>query len=179
VGSGNWGVSVGSWGSNVSIGSWGSNVSNGNWGSVGNGDWGSVGNLDGLVELLVDAGLSGDWSNNGLLGEDGVVSDDGLSNVVGVFNWGWLDVGNWGWLVNVGGLGDWVGDGGQLWGNLGVGLSGDNSIGEVSAQSVALDGSAVVLWGANNVRSSGDWGWGENASVGNSQKTSENNEALK
>ncbi len=160
-----------------------SGVSNGGMSvSGGDGNGGGLGVVEGLDNGLADVCGGSNWSDDGLLGEDGLFPEDGLGSEVGVLNGGWLDVGNWCWLMNIGGLGNGVGDGGKLGGNLGEGLSGDDSVGEVASQSVALDGGAVVLRCANNVRGggngSGGQGGGNKACVGNSQKASENNEAL-
>ncbi len=138
--------------------------------------------MDSLDEWLVDAGLSGDWADDLLLGKDGLFPDDSLGSVVGVLNWGWLDVGNGCGLVDVGGFGDWVGDGVEGWGHLGESLGSDDTVGEVASESVTLDGCTVVLWGTDEDRACGNWsngcGGSDDSSVGNSQKASENNEFL-
>jgi len=150
--------------------------------SGGDGNGGGLGVVEGLDDGLVNVCGGSNWSNDGLLGEDGLFAEDGLGSVVGVLNWCWLDVGNWCRLMNVGGLSNGVGDGGKLGGDLGEGLGGDDSVGEVASQSVALDGGAVVLRCAHDVRGSGNGsggqGGGNEACVGNSQKASENNEAV-
>ena len=170
-GSNNWGLSVAEGGSD-SV----SSINNGGL-SVGNSS--GLGEGLGLVEWLVDVGGGSNWSDDGLLGKDGFVSEDGLGGEVGVLNWGWLDVSNWSGLMDVGGLGNGVGDGGQLWGDLGEGLGGDDSVGEVASQSVALDGSTVVLGSAHYVGGSSDgWAGGDEAGVGDSHKAKENDEAL-
>jgi len=94
-----------------------------------------------------------------------------------VLNGCWLDVGNWCGLMDIGGLSNGVGDGGKLGGDLGKGLSGDNSIGKVSSQSVALNGSAIMLRCSHDVRSGGQGG-GNEACISNSQKAGKNNKAL-
>lgn len=149
-------------------------------GGGGDGNGGGLGVGEGLVEWLVDVGGGSNGSDDGLLGEDGFFAEDGLGSEVGVLNGCWLDVGNWCGFVDVGGLSDGVGDGGQLRGDLGEGLGGDDSVGEVASETVALDGCAVVLGSADDVGGSGDRadGGGDQASVGNGHKTSENNEAL-
>ena len=173
-GSNNWGLSVAEGGSD--------SVASINHGGLSVGNSSGLGEGLGLVEWLVDVGGGSNWSDDGLLGKDGFVSEDGLGGEVGVLDWGWLNVGNWSGLMDVGGLGNGVGDGGQLWGDLGEGLGGDDSVGEVASQSVALDGGAVVLRCAHDVRGggngSGGQGGGNEACVGNSQKASENKEAL-
>ena len=167
----NWGLSVAEGGSD-SV----SSINNGGL-SVGNSS--GLGEGLGLVEWLVDVGGGSNWSDDGLLGKDGFVSEDGLGGEVGVLDWGWLNVGNWSGLMDVGGLGNGVGDGGQLWGDLGEGLGGDDSVGEVASQSVALDGSTVVLGSAHYVGGSSDgWAGGDEAGVGDSHKAKENDEAL-
>lgn len=157
----------------------GSVASMGNWGSS-DGNWSGLGVGAGLEDGLVDVGGGSNGSDDGLLGEDGLVPQDGLGSKVGVLNGGRLDVGNWSGLMDVGGLGNGVGDCAQLWGDLGVGLSGDDAVGEVSAETVALDGSAVVLGGPDNVRGSRDGGdgWVDDAGVGDGQKASKNKESL-
>ena len=150
--------------------------------SGGDGNGGGLGVVEGLDNGLVDVCGGSNWSNDGLLGKDGLFPEDGLGSEVCVLNGCWLDVGNWCGLMNVGGLSNGVGDGGKLGGDLGEGLGGDDSVGEVASQSVALDGGAVVLRCAHDVRGggngSGGQGGGNEACVGNSQKASENNEAL-
>jgi len=119
-------------------------------------------------------------SNDGLLGKDGLVPQDSLGSIVGVLNGGRLDMGNWGRLVDDSGLSDRVGDGAQLGGDLGEGLSSDDSVSEVATKAVALDGCAVMLRGTDNVGGSSNGGnsRGNDASIGNSQKTSKNEEGL-
>ena len=164
-GSGNGGSGVGS------VGNWGSSDGNGS----------SLGVVEGLVDGLVDVGGGSNGSNDGLLSKDGLFPEDGLGSVVSVLNGGRLDVGNGSGLVDNGGLSNGVGDGAQLGGDLGESLSSDDSVSEVAAQTVALDGSAVVLGGTDDVGGSCDGGsnGGNDASVGDSQKTSKNDEGLK
>ena len=75
------------------------------------------------------------------------------------------------------GLSNGVGDGAQLGGDLGESLSGDNAVSKVSAETVALDGGAVVLGGTDGPDGGSDGG--NDASVGDSQKASKNDEGLK
>ena len=177
-GSGNWGLSVAEGGSDgiSSINNGGLSVTNGGL-SEGNG--GGMGEGLGLEDWLGDMGGGSNWSNDGLLGKDGFVSEDGLGSEVGVFNWGWLNVSNWSGLMDVGGLSNGVGDGGQLWGDLSESFGGHDSVGEVASQSVALDGSTVVLGSAHYVGGSSDgWAGGNDAGVGDSHKAKEYDEAL-
>ena len=150
--------------------------------SGGDGNGGGLRVVEGLDNGLVDVCGGSNWSNDGLLGKDGLFPEDGLGSIVGVLNGCWLDMGNWCWLMNVGGLSNRVGDGGKLWGDLGEGLGGDDSIGKVASQSVALNGGAVMLRCTHDVRGGGNGtsgqGGGNEACVGNSQKASKNNEAL-
>jgi len=150
--------------------------------SSGDSNWGSLGVVEGLDNGLVYVCGGSKWSNDWFLGEDGLFPEDGLGSIVGVLNGCWLDVGNWCRLMDIGGLSNGVGDGGKLGGDLSEGFSSDDSVGKVASQSVALNGSAVVLGGTDNVRSSGNWsssqGGGNEACVGNSQKAGENNEAV-
>jgi len=183
-GSGDRGGGVGSVGdrgsSNVGSGDGGGSVGSVSNGGSGDGNGGGLGVGEGLVDGLVDVGGGSDWSDDGLLGEDGLLPEDGLGSVVGVLNGGGLDVGNGSGLMDDGGLSNGVGDGAQLGGDLGESLGGDDTVGEVSTQTVALDGGAVVLGGTDDVGGSGHGGGdgGNDASVGDSQETSKNDEGL-
>ena len=185
LGSGDGGSGVGGLGERSSgiggLGDGGSGIGSvSNWGSS-DGNWSSLGVGEGLVDGLADVGGGANGSDDGLLSEDGLVPEDGLSSEVSVLNGGRLDVGNRSGLVDNGGLSNGVGDGVQLGGDLGESLSGDNAVSKVSAETVALDGGAVVLGGTDDVGGSRDGGsdGGNDASVGDSQKTSNNDEGLK
>jgi len=167
--------------------SWGgktvSGVSDGGM-SVSSGDSnrGSLGVVEGLDNGLVDVCGGSNWSNDGFLGKDGLFPENGLGSIVGVLNGCWLNMGNWCRLMDIGGLGNRVGDGGELRGDLSKGLSSDDSVSEVASQSVALNGSTVMLRCSHNVRGGSNWsssqGGSNEACIGNSQKASKNNEAV-
>jgi hypothetical protein len=86
------------------------------------------------------------------LSEDGLVLDDGLSDVVNGHDLAGVDGGNGCGFVDVDGLCHGVGDGGQLGGHLGVGMSLSHGIGKVAAETVGLDGSRGRLRGTQRGR---------------------------
>jgi len=152
-----WGGSSDGWGSLDN--SWGSLDKS--WGVCDSGvmsDTG-VGVSAGLEQGLLISGVSGDWSDDGLLSEQLLLLEDGLGNVLGGDNSGGLDSLDGCWSVDVSGLSNWDGPGGQLWGDLGVSVSLSGGVGEVTAQPVALDGGRVVSWGTDQSGSGHHWGW--------------------
>jgi hypothetical protein len=97
-----------------------------------------------LVHLLVDGGVLGDGPDDGLLGVDGLLAEDGAGSVVGVDDGGGLHASDGLGLVHVGGLGNGEGGAADLRGDLGVGVSLGGGVGKVASQAVGLDGCRVV-----------------------------------
>jgi len=152
------------WGSLVPDGSsWGDS-----WGSLDDSwcvsDLGVVGDAGvsvgaGLEQGLLISGVGGDWADDGLVPVQLLLLEDGLGNVLGGDDGSGLDGLDGCWGVDVGGLSNWDGPGGQLWGDLGVSVSLGGGVGEVAAQPVALNGGRVVGWGAHQCGGWHDWGW--------------------
>jgi len=127
-----WGIDNGSWGSLVSD-SWGS-LDEG-WGS---GDGGVVGDTGvsvgaGLVQGLLIGGVGGNWADDWLVPVQLLLLEDGLGDVLGGDDGSWLDGLDGSWGVDVGGLSNWDGPGGQLWGDLGVSMSLGGGVGKVAS----------------------------------------------
>jgi len=153
-------------------------------GSVGNSDGGSAGDTDGDMSDLMDWGVDsladgldgvgpglvsdglGDglvgphWSGDMLGAEGWDVLEDGLSDVVGPDDGGWLVGGDGSGNVSVGGLSDWVSQSGDLGSDLSEGMSLSGGVSKVTAQPVVLDGGGVVS------RSSDQVGGGSQGSSG-------------
>jgi len=145
-------------------------------GGVGNSDGGSVGDTDGDMSDLMDWGVDsladgldgvgpglvsdglGDglvsphWSGDMLGAEGWDVLEDGLSDVVGPDDGGWLVGGDGSGNVSVGGLSDWVSQSGDLGSDLSEGMSLSGGVSEVTAQPVVLDGGGVVSRSSDQVR---------------------------
>jgi len=153
-----WGIDNGSWGSLVSD-SWGS-LDEG-WGS---GDGGVVGDTGvsvgaGLVQGLLIGGVGSNWADDWLVPVQLLLLEDGLGDVLGGDDGSWLDSLDGSWGVDVSGLSNWDGPGGQLWGDLGVSVSLGGGVGKVASQPVALNGGRVVGWGAHQSGGWHNWGW--------------------
>lgn len=146
---------------------WSSLVGDG-WGSLDDGwcvsDGGVVGDAGvsvsaGLVQGLLISGVGGNWADDWLVPVQLLLLEDGLGDVLGFDDGSWLDGLDGCWGVDVSGLSNWDGPGGQLWGDLGVGVSLGGGVGKVAAQPVALNGGRVVGWGAHQSGGWHDWGW--------------------
>jgi hypothetical protein len=142
-------ISTYCWSSNSTY-SWGSN-SGDSWGSMGNVGNGADGNswlsngVDnlmgfvvgaGLVDWLVDLDFSGDWSNDGLLSENGLFSKNWASCEGLGDDWSWLDGSDGSWLMDMGVFSNWDSLVSDLWCNFSECFSSLYSVGEVSSQSV-------------------------------------------
>ena len=141
-----------------SMGNWSSSIGS-NWNLSHSVDWGgnSLGNsLDGVGTGFVD-----NWLVDSLVGTDGSSDvlgsisrdslEDGLGNVVGPDDRGWLVGGNWGGDVGVSGLSHGVGQGRNLGDDLSIGMSLSGGVGKVASQPVVLYGSRVMCWGTDKV----------------------------
>jgi len=159
-------------------------------GGMGNSDRGGVGDTDGDMSDLMDWGvdsladgldgvgpdLMSDGLGDGLVGphwsvdllgaEGWDVLEDGLSNVVGLDDGGWLVGGDGGGDVSVGGLSHGVSEGGDLGSDLGEGMSLSGGVGEVTAQPVVLDGGGVVSRSSDQVRGGSQGSSGSNRGSG-------------
>jgi len=164
---------------------WGSDggVADG-WGS---GDLGvgldtGVGDGAGLVEGLLNSGVGGDGSDDGLLPVDGLLGQDWAGDVVGGGDCAWLDGLDGGWGVDVGGLADGDGAGSDLGGDAGKGVSLSDTVGEVAAQPLVLNGGGVVGRGADQDggwhSGGGDDGSGHDASGGGGSGGQDSDESL-
>lgn len=107
--------------------------------------------------------------------------DDGLSDVVNGHDLAGVDGGNGCGFVDVDGLCHGVGDGGQLGGHLGVGMSLSHGIGKVAAETVGLDGSRVMGGGPDKNGGEVQGGGcevlsGNDATCGKGQKASKNDD---
>merc|ERR1719147_676373 len=118
-----------------------------------------------LGDSLDGVGAGGSSDSLGSVGWD--VLEDGLGNVVGLDNWGWLVGGNGGWDVGVGGLSNGVGQGGDLGDDLSEGMSLSGGVSEVSSKSVVLDGSRVMSRGTDKVGGCVSHDGGAGAAVSN------------
>merc|ERR1719513_489309 len=184
--SGNGGSNISSmshWGSSSisSMGNGGSSSisSMGNRGSSISSNWNLSNSVDrrgnsldcvgaGLVDnWLVDCLVGADWSSDVLGSVGGDVLEDGLGNVVGLDNGGRLVGGNGGGDVGVGSLSNRVGQGGDLGDDLSISMSLSCGVGEVSSQSVVLNGSRVMGWGTHKVGGCITHNSGAGAAVGN------------
>ena len=149
--------------------------------------------LDGVGPGLVSDGL-GDglvgphWSGDMLGAEGWDVLEDGLSDVVGPDDGGWLVGGDGSGNVSVGGLSDWVSQSGDLGSDLSEGMSLSGGVSKVTAQPVVLDGGGVVSRSSDQVRggsqgSSGSHhglgGHFDDASTAKSDQGGEKQEGLK
>merc|ERR1719499_895780 len=173
-----------------SSGNGGSNMSS-NWDMGDSVDWG--GNSLGHSLDSVGAGLVDNWLVDSLVGADrssdvlgsvgGDVLEDGLGYVVGLDNGGRLVGGDGGGDVGVGGLSNWVGQGGDLGDDLSESMSLSGGVGKVSSQSVVLNGSRVMSWGTDKIggcvtHNSSSWGHSHGASTGKSNKRGEKQEGV-
>jgi len=147
--------------------SWGSLVGD-SWGSLdegwGSSDGGVVGDAGvsvgaGLVQGLLIGGMGGNWADDGLVPVQLLLLEDGLGDVLGGDDGSWLDSPDGCWGVDVSGLSNGDGPGGQLWGDLGVSVSLGGGVGKVASQPVALNGGRVVGWGAHQSGGWHNWGW--------------------
>lgn len=167
----------GGWGSDGGVAdSWGS-------GDLGVGLDTGVGDGAGLVEGLLNSGVGGDGSDDGLLPVDGLLGQDWAGDVVGGGDCAWLDGLDGGWGVDVGGLADGDGAGSDLGGDAGEGVSLSDTVGEVAAQPLVLDGGRVVGRGADQDggwhSGGGDDGSGHDASGGDGSGGQDSDESLK
>jgi len=153
-----------SWGDSDS---WGSLVGD-SWGSLddgwGSSDGGVVGDTGvsvgaGLVQGLLIGGVGSNWADDWLVPVQLLLLEDGLGDVLGGDDGSWLDSLDGCWGVDVGGLSNGDGPGGQLWGDLGVSVSLGGGVGKVASQPVALNGGRVVGWGAHQSGGWHNWGW--------------------
>jgi len=113
---------------------------------------------------LADGLVGSDWSGD-LLGAEGWdLLEDGLGNMGGLDNWGWLVGGNGGGDVGVGGLSHGVGQGGDLGGDLSKGMGLSSGVGKVSSKSVVLNAGTVMSWSSDQVWSSSKWSWSSSQS---------------
>jgi len=147
--------------------SWGSLVGD-SWGSLdegwGSSDGGVVGDTGvsvgaGLVQGLLIGGVGCNWADDGLVPVQLLLLEDGLGDVLGGDDGSWLDSPDGCWGVDVSGLSNGDGPGGQLWGDLGVSVSLGGGVGKVASQPVALNGGRVVGWGAHQSGGWHNWGW--------------------
>jgi len=153
---------MGSHGGSLGVGSHGGNglVRDGHWDLLDSVDWsvdGLADGLDGVGPGLVGDGLgdglvSPHWSGDMLGAEGWDVLEDGLSDVVGPDDGGWLVGGDGSGNVSVGGLSDWVSQSGDLGSDLSEGMSLSGGVSEVTAQPVVLDGGGVVSRSSDQVR---------------------------
>jgi len=169
TGSSNWGSSISTNSSNSwsSSNSWGS-MDSSNWDLANSVDWGVDSLADGLDGVgsglvnnwLADGLVSSDWSVDGLGSVGGDALEDWLGNMGSLDNGSWLVGGNWGGDVGVGGLSNWVGQGGDLGGDLSEGMGLSSGVSKVSSKSVVLNAGTVMSWGSDKV-----WGSSQRSSI--------------
>lgn len=132
------------------------------WGGMGNkGGLGNgvsylmgLGKGTGLVDGLFVGYFSSNWSNHGLCSKNGLLGKDWASFECFGDDWGWLDGSDGSWLVDMGVFSDWDGLVCDFWCDFGKSFSRLDGVSKVSSQSVVGDGSRVMCWGTNKVRSS-------------------------
>lgn len=128
------------------------------------------------------------YSNNGFLGQDGSLLNDGLGDVFGGDNLAGGDMGNGCGFMDHSGFSNGVGDGRNLGGHLSVGMGLSDSVGKVATQPVRFDGGRVMGWGSDQSGGQSSWGWGSyqgkgllghGGTTGKGQKASKNDKSLK
>lgn len=163
-----------------------------NWGGDSDGGWGSMDSNSGLgnsvsdsLDLLVGGVGNSPGSNNGFLGQDGSLLNDGLGDVFGGDDLAGGDMGNGCGFMDHSGFSNGVGDGRNLGGHLSVGMGLSDSVGKVATQPVRFDGGRVMGRGSDQGRGQSSWGWGSyqgslghGGTTGKGQKASKNDKSI-
>merc|ERR1711963_27847 len=108
------------------------------WGSMDSNSW--LGNSVSDSVDLFEGGVGNSLgSNNGFLGQDGSLLNDGLGDVFGGDDLAGGDMGNGCGFMDHSGFSNGVGDGRNLGGHLSIGMGLSNSIGKVASSELVVD----------------------------------------